>query len=99
MNQMRKGDVKIFADRQKLSQMVNLRRIGWAESSLALLFGCNIEPISTKCKRYRIKPLDNTYTFERIALKAMPVNENKTRWRISGGENLCMGRSYKDYFS
>lgn len=94
---MRKGDVKIFADRQKLFQMVNLRRIGWAETSLGMLFGCDRSSIKEQCQKYKINPLRNIYTIERIASKAMPFERNKTDWRMIGGEKICLGRSYSDY--
>lgn len=93
---MLKGGTKVFIDKEKFYQMVNLRRAGWAETSLSLLFDCKVPSISAKCKKFYIEPLGKVYTIERIIDGVLPRNENNL-WRMSGGEKTCMGRSYKDY--
>lgn len=77
--------------------MVNLRISGWAITSLASHFACDIEPISTKCKKYIIEPLDKeVYSVEKLALRTLPL-PSKTKWIDFDGRRVCLGRSYKDY--
>lgn len=92
---VKNGYRKVFADPQKLEQLITLRRVGWAETSLALFFGCGFPSVSTKLAKQRVPHPKKVFSIEIIASKVIPQAE--TRWRMSGGERICVGKSYDDY--
>lgn len=95
---MRLGDVKTFSDKEKLYQLVNLRRNGMSLTSLALFFDCHHTSIMTVCKKYSINPLtEEIYTVERIVPPTFPKIDE--RWVMIDGERLNRGRNYADYFA
>lgn len=95
---MRQGDTKLFKDKQKLYKMVNLRRNGWAFTSLELIFGCSRISIQDQCKKYQIYPLNEVFTIERIISKSFPkADPNERKWAMIGDNKVCLGRTYKEY--
>lgn len=98
---MKPGDVKLFKDKEKLYAMVNLRRNGWALTSLSLLYGCQVPSIWDQCDKYGVIPLtDEVYTAERITTKVLvELLPDEPRWRVIDGQRVNRGRTYKDYLN
>lgn len=88
------GYKKVFTDREKLDQMLALRQVGWAESSLSLFFGTSKSSISDRLTKHKVPKPPRVYTIERFTI-AIPGGD--PRWRIMGGERTNLGRSYRDY--
>lgn len=53
---MRKGDTKLFLDKEKLYEMVNLRLFGFSLDFLALFYGCDKSTLRSICKKYGLYP-------------------------------------------
>lgn len=110
---MRQHFKKVFANKENLYSMINLRRNGWGVTSLAVIFGCDWTSVRDQCQKYGILPLNGVYTIERIESKVLPtitafqemlkaeikkeVAERKILVTPSG-ERINMGKSYKEYF-
>ena len=94
---MRKNDKKIFLDKAKLYQMVNLRLNGLSLTSLGYLFNCNLKSIEYQCDKYNVKPIDDTYTIERLVSKILRNKIKEPTYKVVNGEKINLGRSYKDY--
>lgn len=81
---MRNGDSKLFLNKPKLSQMLELRLNGYALTSLAILFNCDRSSIAYQCDKFHARPLDQVVTFERILKQVLPKKEiirhNVTIW-------------------
>lgn len=94
---MRINDKKVFLDKEKLYQMINLRLNGIAVSSLALFFNVDRSSISYQCDKYLIEPNDEVYTLERIISKVLPKPD--LTFKVINGERINLGRSYKEYLT
>ncbi len=93
---MRKGDSKLFRNKQVLCDMLTLRTYNWSFTSLALLFGCDRTSIEDQCKKYGAIPGGEVYTIERIVRDVIkPMTD--TIWEVRNGELVNKGRSYADY--
>lgn len=93
---MRKNDKKIFLDKVKLTQLLNLRLNGFALTSLAYLFNCDVMSVWHQCKKYQIEPLEDVYTIERIIKAVIPKPQPLT-YRVINGEKINIGKNYADY--
>lgn len=62
---------KLFYDKQKLYTLVNLRRNGYAYTSLALIFKCDVSSVRHQCDKYMVVPEEEIYTIERIATEVI----------------------------
>lgn len=95
---MKRGDTKVFENRQNLYCALNLRRVGWSFSSIAFLYGCDRTTVENQCQKYAIEPQsESIYSIESIAARAMPPPPSN-RWIVIDGERINRGRSYRDYF-
>lgn len=90
------GNKKIFLDRDKLTQMLNLRINGFATTSLSVIFGVNRSSIENQCDKYWVKPLDEVITIERIVSNVLPPPK-KSHWIVVDGERINQGKSYREY--
>ena len=96
---MLKGNTKLFLDKQKLYQMLNLRRNGLTITTLAIMFDCDHTSIQAQCDKYGIHPIDEVYGIERIIAQVIPFYQSQLRFRLVCGEKINIGRSYKEYLS
>ena len=71
---MRQGDSKLFLNSAKLTEMLNLRNIGFSYNILAKIFSCDRTSLSFQCDRYQIKPVV-VYDFKTIVRKFLPKSE------------------------
>lgn len=95
---MRLGDKRIFNDHQLLYRVVNLRLNGYASTSLAIIFNCHRSSIESQLSKYAIRPVGPVFTIERIASDALHhLVAPEPRWINVEGQNVSMGKSYKDY--
>lgn len=102
---MRQGDKKLFKDKVKLYQLINLRLNGMALSSLALMFSCDRDSVTKQIVKYGVIPshiygLENLdipeiFTIERIITQVIPVNF--ANYKVVNGERINLGKSYKEY--
>lgn len=96
---MRLGDKKIFQDKQKLYSLVNLRINGYAHTSLAVIFSCDISSIRAQCDKYGIIPQGEVYTIERLVKDILPqFAPLETKWRVIDGKRYALGKTYEEYF-
>lgn len=96
---MRKGDKTIFSDKDKLLQLIALRRAGYATTTLAIIFGADRSSIDYHCQRFNLKPDRQVYTIERIisdVVLQLKPQENPT-YKIVNGEKINLGKSYAEY--
>lgn len=93
---MIKGNKKIFLDKEKLYTMVNLRQAGFATTSLSIMFNVNRSSIENQCDKYLIKPLDQTFTIERILSDVLPMPKESV-WMVIDGRKVNQGKNYQDY--
>lgn len=95
---MLKGNTKLFThDKGKFYQMVNLRIIGVATSSLGLLFNCDRSSIESQLDKYFINPKEQIYTIERIVSNALPESKEDNRWIDMGERKINRGKTYAEY--
>lgn len=93
---MRLYDHKIFQDREKLAEMLDLRLGGYSISALATLFKCDKSSIRYQCDKYNVEPpYKEVYAVERIASQV--TSSAIGNWKIINGERVNMGKSYKEY--
>lgn len=93
---MRLHDRKIFLNKQKLWEMLNLRMNGYAISTLAIIYHCDMKAIRYQCDKYKITPPDNElYAVERIVSKT--ISKSIGNWKFINGERINIGKSYKEY--
>ena len=78
-------------DKEKLYVLVNLRRIGWANTSLASLFGVHEWTIRDQLKTYGISKQEITFGTKGI------INKILSRWNIVNGERITRGKTYIQY--
>lgn len=96
---MRKNDVTVFKEKEKLYQMLNLRRAGISLTTLGLIFGVDRKSIEYHCNKYKIRPMGvDVYTIERIVHKVLPPIPQQT-YRIVNGERINIGKSYAEYLT
>lgn len=93
---MVKGNTKLFLDKPKLYQMVNLRINGLSYVSLAEIFGCDWTSIKYLCHLYYIKPQTQVFGISNIITQIIPKPEALT-YKIVNGEKINLGKSYKEY--
>lgn len=98
---MRKNDTKIFLDKQKLTQMLNMRRSGYALTSLAIIFGVDRTSIAYQCDKYLIKPLEETYTLERIIEDVLEqvYKPEPEKFKVIDGHRINLGKTYAEYLA
>lgn len=78
---MLKGNKKLFVDKSKLSQMLALRYSGYALTSLAILYNCDISSIRFWCDRFHVKPKE-VYTIERFLRQILPQGQQEIRRNV-----------------
>lgn len=78
--------------------MLNLRRNGYALTTLSIMYNCDISSIRYQCDKYDIEPLDDVYTLERIISQVLPKQE-EPQYKTVGGEKINLGKSYKEYLA
>ncbi len=93
---MKKGQTTQFANKNRLEEMIKLRRNGLAESSLSLIFNVDKSTIRYHLKKYYITHPVEVYAVERIVGKTLP-NSTDPQWKVVGNERINLGRNYKDY--
>lgn len=93
---MRLNDKKIFLDKSKLYEMLNLRRSGYALTTLAIMYDCDISSIRYQCDKFYVQPIDETYTLERIISQVLPKPEPVT-YKVVNNERINLGKSYAEY--
>ncbi len=94
---MKKGNKKIFLNKPRLYQMLNLRRNGLALTSLAVIYNCDRTSVAYHCKEYQIAPIDEeVYDLERIISQILPKAPQPT-FKIVNGERINLGKTYKEY--
>lgn len=95
---MKQGDKKLFLDRDKLTQMINLRRNGLTVTTLAIMFGCDYSSIRAQCDKYGIVPrVDVIYGIERIIAQIIPHYIQSKTFKVVNGEKINLGKSYAEY--
>lgn len=101
---MNTGGQKIFLDKKKLSQLIQLRKNGVSEGSLALMFGCAKSSIITQLQKHHVKKPSKVFSAQlntRWVLKDLrekgeiPVQEDK--YFDMGGRRINRGKSYAEY--
>ena len=83
---MRQGDSKLFLNSAKLTEMLNLRNIGFSYNILAKIFSCDRTSLSFQCDRYLIKP-EIVYNMTGIVSRHLPKPEPE-KWKIVNGERF-----------
>lgn len=98
---MKVGNSKLFNDKNKLYEMLNLRFDGFSNRSLAYMYGCTVSSIREQCKKWNVKPKNNLYSIFKVKnsiLNNFPLNsKEKVEYMEIGGEKICKGKSYKEY--
>jgi hypothetical protein len=69
---MVKGGKKIFVDRAKLSQLLNLRQNGLSLTSLATLYSVDTMSISHQLKKYQVEKPAEVYDIHRLLKNIIP---------------------------
>ena len=97
---MRTGDTKLFLDKSRLYMMVNLRINGFALTTLAKIFGCDVSSIRHQCKKYEIYPVEDTYNMERIAYEVIiNTKMGNIEWESMYGHKISKGKTYEEYLA
>jgi hypothetical protein len=97
---MRTGDKKLFLDKDRLYKMINLRMNGYAYTTLAGIFHCDISSVRHQCKKYEIQPVEPIYSLERIVSDILEETEpNEIEWEIMYGEKISKGKTYEEYLA
>ncbi len=95
---MQKGNTKLFINKAKLYEMVNLRICGWAQTSLAMRYSCDRDTIQQQCRKFDIDNEEHDiFNIERIIASVIPKKE-EDRFIDFGVIKICKGRDYIDYF-
>jgi len=95
---MKKGNKKIFNNKELLYELINLRLNGWAYTSLGIHFNCDRKAVEKQCKKYDIdKATENIFNIGRIVSQYTPKIED--RFINLGSHRICKGKDYKDYYS
>lgn len=95
---MREGDIKLFASKPLLYQVVNLRLNGYATKSMAILFHCHRSSIESQLERYGVVYKGVVFTIERITSDVLfRIVPPEPKWREVDGEKISQGKSYKEY--
>lgn len=93
---MRKNDKKVFLNKEKLTEMLNLRINGYAIRSLATKYGVDTSSIRYQCDKYLINPMDEeVYDVGRIVSQVLP--QPRQTYKIVSGEKINLGKSYTEY--
>lgn len=93
---MRLNDTKIFQDKDKLLEMLNLRIDGCSISFLAAYYHCDKSSIRFQCDKYNVEPSDEkVYAVDRILVQTFPKVVGY--WKEVNGERVNVGKSYKEY--
>lgn len=105
---VKKSGTFIFIDKNKLLEMLSLRRDGWTFVALAELYDCDRTSLRYQCRKYQIFPIkkifiknsNEVFDPKRIAhniiIEINPVVENP-QWKVVDGERINTGKSYADY--
>ena len=83
---MRPGNKKVFIDKVKLTEMLNLRLMGFSYNILANMFGVDRTSLSFQCDRYQVQPLQ-VYNLKGIVSHHLPKPEPE-KWKIINGERF-----------
>lgn len=97
---MPQGGKKTFLNKQKLYNMIQLRRSGLSYYSLGLFFNCSRKAVEAQCKKYGVEIYLHPIRIERIVLHIVNPNNGKKQkqsFRIEAGEKINIGKSYKEY--
>ena len=85
---MRQGNKKIFLNKAKLTEMLNLRRNGFPYSVLSSIFGVDRKSLSYQADRYQIIP-KQVYYLKGIVNKYLPKPE-VPKWKIINSERFII---------
>ena len=69
---MRKNDKKIFCDKSKLSQLLNLRQNGLSLTSLATIYGVDNMTIFHQVHKYKLEKPAEVYDIHRLLKNIIP---------------------------
>lgn len=94
---MKQGNVKRFLDKERLEQMIKLRRKGYAIKSLALMFDVDTSTIRFHLHKYYITNPEEVFNIQRIVEKILPEPLFKAHWEVRDGVRYNLGMSYKEY--
>ena len=98
---------KIFNDKDKLLNILNLRLAGWTLISIANLYQCDRQSVRYHCRKYQIFPTKTKFTrnsrevfnpqriVNHILIDIIP--RKTSNWVVIDGERINNGRSYADY--
>ncbi len=100
---------RIFKDKEKLLEMLSMRRQGFTFSFLARMYKCDRTSLRYQCRKYQIFPEKTVYVrnnqsaeifnpnkiASRIILKIAP--SFRSQWKVIDGERVNLGKSYKEY--
>lgn len=94
---MKKGNKKVFTDKNKLYYLLNMRLCGFSYETLAVFFKVDRTSVENQCEKYDINnATKNIYNIQNILKTTFPAPiENK--FIDLGGYRICKGRNYKDY--
>lgn len=103
----KKSGTFIFIDKEKLVEMLGLRRAGWTFVALAEFYNCDRTSIRYQCRKYQIFPTktefisnsSEVFNPKRIATQIVVkiVPHKISNWVIVDGERINTGKSYADY--
>lgn len=103
----KKSGTFVFIDKNKLLEMLFLRRVGWTFVSLAELYNCDRTSLRYQCRKYQVFPHKTIYiknsneVFDpkRIATQIIieMYPQEISNWTIVDGEKINIGMSYADY--
>lgn len=105
---IKKSGTFVFSDKDKLIEMLALRRSGWTFESLAELYSCDRSSLRYQCRKYQIFPHKTRFHFNPHSLEVfdpkriitsvlIEVYPIDTQWTIIDGEKINKGKSYAEY--
>lgn len=105
--QKRRPYTLIAKDKNKLLEMLYLRRAGFSYNFLSKFYGCDRETLRYHCHKYQIFPQKKKFIHNssevfnpaRIAIKIISTiaPEKVSNWIVIDGEKINTGKSYADY--
>lgn len=97
----------VFKDRNKLLEMLSLRRQGWTFVSLSELYNCDRTSLRYQCRKYQIFPdktkfiknSNEVFSPDKILTSVIITlyPREKKNWTIIDGERVNLGKSYAEY--
>lgn len=105
----KKSGAFVFVNKDKLLEMLSLRKAGWTFVSLAELYNCDRTSLRYQCRKYQVFPQKTKFNFNPHLLEVFDPKRiitqiiveihppEKSDWIEINGEKINKGKSYSEY--